>query len=163
VARRAGAAWGRSGGRRKHRAAHAADIWEPTVIWLRRDYKAYEAACKREAVRPGRMFVYETGHLMSPRFIINFPTKRHWRDKSRIEEIESGLADLAKVIRDLGLRSIAIPPLGCGLGGLSWNEVRPRIERALADLADVQVVVFEPNGAPASDKLSHIREVPKSC
>jgi len=90
------------------------------------------------------MFVYDTGHLMSPRFIINFPTKRYWRDKSRIEDIESGLADLAKVIRDLGLRFIAIPPLGCGLGGLSWNEVRPRIERALADLADVQVVVFEP-------------------
>ncbi|SHF07666.1 O-acetyl-ADP-ribose deacetylase (regulator of RNase III), contains Macro domain [Ferrithrix thermotolerans DSM 19514] len=127
------------------------------------NFKAYEAACKREAVQPGHMFVYETGQLTAPRFIINFPTKRHWRNKSRIEDIESGLADLAKVIRDLGLRSIAIPPLGCGLAGLDWNEVRPRIERALADLADVQVLVFEPNGAPASNKISHVREVPKSC
>jgi O-acetyl-ADP-ribose deacetylase (regulator of RNase III) len=125
------------------------------------NFKAYEAACKREAVQPGHIFVYETGQLTPPRFIINFPTKRHWRNKSRIEDIESGLADLAKVIRDLGLRSIAIPPLGCGLGGLDWNEVRPRIERALADLADVQVLVFEPNGAPASNKISHVREVPK--
>lgn len=125
------------------------------------NFKAYEAACKREAVQPGRMFVYETGQLTPPRFIVNFPTKRHWRGKSRIEDIESGLVDLVKVIRDKGIRSIAIPPLGSGLGGLDWNEVRPRIERALVGLADVQVLVFEPNGAPASDKMSHVREVPK--
>ncbi|MDA8119871.1 macro domain-containing protein [Acidithiobacillus ferrianus] len=125
------------------------------------NFKAYEAACKREAVQPGRMFVYETGQLTPPRFIVNFPTKRHWRGKSRMEDIESGLADLVKVIRDKGIRSIAIPPLGSGLGGLDWNEVRPRIERALAGLTDVQVLVFEPNGAPASDKMSHVREVPK--
>jgi O-acetyl-ADP-ribose deacetylase (regulator of RNase III) len=125
------------------------------------NFKAYEAACKREAVQPGRMFVYETGQLTPPRFIVNFPTKRHWRGKSRIEDIESGLADLVKVIREKGIRSIAIPPLGAGLGGLDWNEVRPRIERALAGLANVQVLVFEPNGAPANDKMSHVREVPK--
>lgn len=125
------------------------------------NFKAYEAACKREAVQPGCMFVYETGQLTPPRFIVNFPTKRHWRGKSRIEDIESGLVDLVKVIRDKGIRSIAIPPLGSGLGGLDWNEVRPRIERALVGLADVQVLVFEPNGAPASDKMSHVREVPK--
>jgi O-acetyl-ADP-ribose deacetylase (regulator of RNase III) len=125
------------------------------------NFKAYEAACKREAVQPGRMFVFETGQLTPPRFIINFPTKRHWRGKSRIEDIESGLVDLVKVIRDKGIRSIAIPPLGSGLGGLDWNEVRPRIERALAGLADVRVLVFEPNGAPASDRMVHVREVPK--
>ncbi|MGC8732427.1 MAG: type II toxin-antitoxin system antitoxin DNA ADP-ribosyl glycohydrolase DarG [Halothiobacillaceae bacterium] len=125
------------------------------------NFKAYEAACKREAVQPGRMFVFETGQLTPPRFIINFPTKRHWRGKSRIEDIDAGLVDLVNVIRDLRLRSIAIPPLGSGLGGLDWNEVRPRIERALAGLTDVQVLVFEPNGAPASDQMSHVREVPK--
>jgi O-acetyl-ADP-ribose deacetylase (regulator of RNase III) len=125
------------------------------------NFKAYEAACKREAVQPGRMFVYETGQLTPPRFIVNFPTKRHWRGKSRIEDIDSGLADLVKVIRDKCIRSIAIPPLGSGLGGLDWNEVRPRIERALGNLADVQVLLFEPNGAPTSDKMAHIQEVPK--
>ncbi len=125
------------------------------------NFKAYAAACKREAVQPGRMFVYETGQLTPPRFIINFPTKRHWRGKSRIEDIEAGLADLAKVIRDKGIRSIAIPPLGSGLGGLDWSEVRPRIERALGQLPDMQVFVYEPKGAPASEKMAHVREVPK--
>lgn len=123
------------------------------------NFKAYEAACKREAVQPGRMFVFETGQLTPPRFIINFPTKRHWRGKSRIEDIEAGLIDLVRVIREKDIRSIAIPPLGSGLGGLDWNEVRPRIERALAPLQDVQVIVFEPSGAPATDKMAHVREV----
>ncbi|MFA5731636.1 MAG: macro domain-containing protein [Acidithiobacillus sp.] len=124
------------------------------------NFKAYEAACKREAVQPGHMFVFKTGQLTPPRFIINFPTKRHWRGKSRIEDIEAGLIDLVKVIRDKGIRSIAIPPLGSGLGGLDWNEVRLRIERALVDLDDVQVLVYEPKGAPTSDKMAHVREVP---
>ena len=69
------------------------------------------------------MFDFETGQLTLPRFIINFPTKRHWRGKSRIEDIEMGLVDLVKVIRDKDIRSIAIPPLGAGLGGLDWNDV----------------------------------------
>jgi O-acetyl-ADP-ribose deacetylase (regulator of RNase III) len=125
------------------------------------NFKAYKAACKREAVQPGRMFVFETEQLTPPRWIINFPTKRHWRGKSRIEDIEAGLADLVKVIRDKNIRSIAIPPLGSGLGGLDWNEVRPRIERALGALDNMQALVYEPNGAPASNTMAHVREVPK--
>lgn len=125
------------------------------------NFKAYAAACRREAVQPGRMFVHETGQLTPPRFIVNFPTKRHWRGKSRLEDIDSGLADLVRVIRDNGIRSIAIPPLGSGLGGLDWDEVRPRIERALGTLDDVQVLVFEPNGAPAGDSTARVRDVPK--
>lgn len=125
------------------------------------NFKAYAAACQREAVQPGRMFVFETGQLALPRFIVNFPTKRHWRGKSRLEDIEAGLADLVKVIRDKGIRSIAIPPLGSGLGGLDWNAVRPCIEHALGGLTDVRVLVFEPNGAPAADTMTHGREVPK--
>ncbi len=124
------------------------------------NFNAYAAACRREAVQPGRMFVYETGQLTPPRFIVNFPTKRHWRGKSRMEDIDTGLADLVKVIRNKGIRSIAIPPLGSGLGGLDWNEVRPRIEHALEELADVQVLVFEPKGAPSGDTMAHVREVP---
>lgn len=125
------------------------------------NFKAYEAACKREAVQPGRMFVFETQQLTQPRFIINFPTKRHWRGKSRIEDIDAGLADLVDVIRDKGIRSIAIPPLGSGLGGLDWDDVRPRIERALAGLAHVQVLVFEPKSSPANDKMAQVRDAPK--
>jgi O-acetyl-ADP-ribose deacetylase (regulator of RNase III) len=116
---------------------------------------------KRGDVQPGSMFVFETGQLTPPRFIINFPTKRHWRGKSRLEDIDAGLGDLVEVIRERGIRSIAIPPLGSGLGGLDWQQVRPRIERALSALPDVHVLVFEPAGAPSNDKMAHVREVPK--
>src|SRR6185295_12242347 len=81
------------------------------------NFKAYEAACKRKEVVPGKMFVFATGQLTNPRFILNFPTKRHWRGKSRIEDIESGLAALVKEVRARSIKSIAVPPLGCGLGG----------------------------------------------
>jgi O-acetyl-ADP-ribose deacetylase (regulator of RNase III) len=125
------------------------------------NFKAYATACKRQEVRPGRMFVFDTGQLTPPRTIINFPTKRHWRGKSRMDDIESGLAALVETIRERGIRSIAVPPLGSGLGGLDWAEVRPRIEAALRGLDDVRVIVFEPGGAPASDAMTHQREVPK--
>lgn len=110
------------------------------------NFAAYSAACKKEEVQPGRMFVFETGQANHPKWIINFPTKRHWRSKSRIEDIELGLTALAKDIEELGIQSIAIPPLGCGLGGLSWSDVRAFIEQELSALEDVEVVVFEPGG-----------------
>ena len=121
------------------------------------NFKAYETACRREEVQPGRMFVFETGMLTNPKFIINFPTKRHWRGKSRMEDIASGLLALSDEIRDRGIKSIAIPPLGSGLGGLNWSEVRPRIEAELRGFNDLRVVVYEPNGTPANFKA---REVP---
>jgi O-acetyl-ADP-ribose deacetylase (regulator of RNase III) len=126
-----------------------------------KNFKAYAAACKNEEVQPGRMFVYETGQLTDPRFIVNFPTKRHWRGKSRIEDIESGLSALVEIIRQHGIRSIAIPPLGSGLGGLDWIEVKRRIEDALQPLQEVHVIIFEPKGAPATEKMVRKREVPK--
>lgn len=125
------------------------------------NFKAYVAACKREEVQPGRMFVFETGQLTAPRFVINFPTKRHWRGKSQMEDIDAGLVALVETIRTRGIRSIAIPPLGSGLGGLDWAQVRPRIETALRGLEDVRVLVFEPGGAPTADKVSNQCEVPK--
>ena len=84
------------------------------------NFKSYSSACKRNEVQPGRMFVYATGQLAYPRYIINFPTKRHWRGKSRMEDIDAGLAALAEAIRSHNIQSIAIPPLGSGLGGLDW-------------------------------------------
>jgi O-acetyl-ADP-ribose deacetylase (regulator of RNase III) len=125
------------------------------------NFKAYAATCKRGEMQPGKMFVFETGQLTPPRYIINFPTKRHWRGKSRIEDIEAGLADLVEVIRTKDIRSIAVPPLGSGLGGLEWSEVWLRIEAALSPLDDVRVLVYEPKGAPASESMVHRREVPK--
>jgi O-acetyl-ADP-ribose deacetylase (regulator of RNase III) len=113
------------------------------------NFKAYATACQRQEVQPGRMFVFETGRLTNPRLIINFPTKRHWRGKSRIEDIDAGLAALLAEIRQRGIRSIAIPPLGSGLGGLDWNEVRVHIERALGDLDQVKVILFEPHATPS--------------
>ena len=124
------------------------------------NFKAYEVACKREEVQPGRMFIHETGKF-SPRFIINFPTKRHWRGKSRIEDVESGLIDLVTQIQRLGIRSIAIPPLGAGLGGLNWADVRPRIEAALRDLPDLVVKLYEPGGAPNPERMTKSSDVPR--
>jgi O-acetyl-ADP-ribose deacetylase (regulator of RNase III) len=124
------------------------------------NFKAYAVACRQGDVQPGRMFVFETGTL-TPKFIINFPTKRHWRGKSRIEDIEAGLITLAREIRTRGIRSIAIPPLGSGLGGLNWGDVRARIDDALRSFNDVDVTVFEPNGAPDAKVMARSREVPE--
>jgi O-acetyl-ADP-ribose deacetylase (regulator of RNase III) len=109
------------------------------------NFKAYAAACERREVQPGRMFVYETGSL-APRWIVNFPTKRHWRGKSRIDDIEAGMTALVDVLRECGIRSVAIPPLGSGLGGLAWKDVRAIIERGLAELPEVEAIVYEPGG-----------------
>ena len=117
------------------------------------NFRAYRKACERGEVKLGKMFVFDAdGRSDSPRFIINFPTKRHWRSKSRIEDIETGLESLADVIRARGIGSIAIPALGSDLGKLSWDDVRPRVEAALSGLTDVNVVVFEPGSVPADQR-----------
>ena len=128
---------------------------------LPENFRVYAEACGRGEVRPGRMFVFETGTLVNPRYIINFPTKRHWRDNSRIEDIDAGLEDLVTVIREREIRSIAVPPLGSGLGGLEWDDVRPRIEEALRSFDNLDVVVFEPRGVPEAEKMVRSRTVPK--
>lgn len=117
------------------------------------NFTAYAAACKQGRVEPGAMFVTETGALTHPRYIINFPTKRDWRAKSKMEDIEAGLSALVAVVRERGIRSIAVPPLGCGNGGLKWSEVRPKIEAAFAELPDVRVLLYGPEGAPAAEKI----------
>jgi O-acetyl-ADP-ribose deacetylase (regulator of RNase III) len=125
------------------------------------NFKKYARACKNLEVQPGRMFVVETGLLTNPKYIINFPTKRHWRGKSRIEDIESGLTALLAAVRDHNIRSIAIPPLGSGLGGLNWSQVKPLIEDAVSQLENTRIVVFEPGETPATKRMVHNREVPK--
>lgn len=125
------------------------------------NFSAYAKACKQDLVQPGRMFIFETGELTNPKYVINFPTKRHWKGKSRIEDIESGLSTLASDIRERGIRSIAIPPLGCGLGGLDWPDVRSRIESALSNLNDVQIVVFEPDKGKVDARPNFSKNAPK--
>ncbi len=112
------------------------------------NFTAYARACRAGEVQPGRMFVFRTGSMINPRYIINFPTKRRWREKSRIEDIQSGLTTLVSEVRRLKISSIAIPPLGCGLGGLDWGEVKPLIIRSFSDLSEVHVFLFEPVGTP---------------
>ncbi len=108
------------------------------------NFHAYEEACRRNEIRPGRMFVTESGRLDGPRWIINFPSKKHWRQPSKLEWITEGLADLRRVIEEKGIQSVALPPVGCGNGGLEWAEVRSEIERVLGSLTDVDVQVYEP-------------------
>lgn len=108
------------------------------------NYAAYEAACEADDVAVGHMFVTERRELMGPKWIINFPTKKHWRQPSKLSWIDEGLDDLADVVRRLNIRSIALPPLGSGNGGLEWSVVRQRIEAKLGELTDVDVIVYEP-------------------
>lgn len=114
------------------------------------NFRVYEKACKAGEVQPGKMLLHHLGKLAGrPYFIINFPTKKHWRAKSQIEFILSGLDDLVRLIQEHEIRSIAIPALGCGNGGLDWSQVRPIIEQKLSVLDNsVQVRLFEPADAP---------------
>jgi len=117
-------------------------------------FRAYEAACNAGDVKLGKMHVFDRGGLAGdPRWIINFPTKGHWRAASQIKDIDAGLQDLATTIKRLGIHSIAIPPLGCGNGGLDWSEVHPRIEAALAGLPELRILLYPPNGAPEAESM----------
>ena len=124
------------------------------------NYKAYRAACKRGEVRPGEMFIFERPGLNNPRYIVNFPTKRHWRSKSNIRDVVAGLEALAQEIRAREIRSIALPALASDLGGLDWQQVRPEIETALGGLDDVRIVVFEPGSVPADGRPNRSTAAP---
>lgn len=108
-----------------------------------RNYRLYADACKAKQVQTGKMFVTEVNELGGPRWIVNFPTKQHWKAKSRMEWIVDGLQDLRRFLLEQQVKSIAIPPLGAGNGGLEWLAVRAEIEKALGDL-DTEILIFEP-------------------
>lgn len=107
------------------------------------NFFAYAQACKLGQVQTGRMFVTEPGELIGPRWVVNFPTKQHWRDPSRMAWVVDGLQDLRGFMVSNTVLSIALPALGAGLGGLPWAAVRGHIEAALGDL-QVDVRVYEP-------------------
>lgn len=108
------------------------------------NFSEYARACDAHSVQVGRMHVFHRGGFLNPKFIINFPTKKHWRHPSKLEWIDEGLRDLRRVIQENGIASIALPPLGSGNGKLDWSDVRPLIEQHLGDLEDVSITVFEP-------------------
>lgn len=107
------------------------------------NYRVYAAACKRGEVRIGEMFITQTGRMQNPKFIVNFPTKQHWRGNSQLAFVEAGLDDLVQKITDLKIQSIALPPLGCGNGGLDWAVVKPLVLAKMAQL-NIHVEVYEP-------------------
>lgn len=133
------------------------------------NFRAYKRLCDAEMLKPGKMFIFQVGDLLENedrRFLINFPTKQHWKAKSKIEYVEHGLDDLADQVRKLGIKSLVMPPLGCGNGGLDWSEVRPLIEEKLASLRDVRFVVFSPSseiGLPAEqDQVPNDLTIPRA-
>lgn len=117
------------------------------------NFKEYEKACKSNGVNIGKMFVFSTGALFDVKHIINFPTKKHWKEKSKIEYIKKGLDDLYHIIIQNEIKSIAIPPLGCGNGGLDWKIVKPLIVEKLSKLSDTEIIIYEPSGSPAADSI----------
>ncbi|OQX18438.1 MAG: Appr-1-p processing protein [Desulfobulbaceae bacterium A2] len=123
-------------------------------------FNEYKAACDKKELRPGTMLVHDLHRLINPRFLIDFPTKRHWKGKSRMEDIDAGLVALVREVRERGIKTIAIPPLGSGLGGLNWVEVRSRIESAFGDVKEVTVLLYEPSGAPPAEEMSHAKKTP---
>ncbi len=122
--------------------------------------KPYKNACKSGKLEVGNVFTVRVSMLEGPKYIINFPTKKHWKGDSKIEFIQSGLQSLKDEIERLGIKSVAIPPLGCGLGGLRWSDVKREMESILAELTDVEVLVYEPAGAPAAAKMKTATKKP---
>lgn len=110
-------------------------------------FREYKKACDKGEVQVGKMHVVPTNALVGPKYIINFPTKRHWKEKSKMIYITEGLKNLKEVIEELDIHSIALPPLGCGNGGLDWEEVKHHIEETFKE-STYDVHVYEPAGSP---------------
>jgi O-acetyl-ADP-ribose deacetylase (regulator of RNase III) len=125
------------------------------------NFNEYKRACDARQIKLGEVFVIKMGKGVTPAYIINFPTKYHWKGKSRLEDIKSGLQSLVTNVRLLGIESIAVPPLGCGNGGLDWTEVKPLIEKAFAELPNVHILLFEPGSAPEADQMPVATKTPK--
>ncbi|WP_301851124.1 type II toxin-antitoxin system antitoxin DNA ADP-ribosyl glycohydrolase DarG [Rhodococcus pyridinivorans] len=123
-------------------------------------FTAYVKACKTGEVRLGQMHVWETGALNGPRFVINFPTKGHWRAASTLRDIEAGLSDLVHVITEREITSIALPPLGCGNGGLDWADVEPRIRSAFAEIPYVDARLYAPGSTPTAAAMPNATSKP---
>lgn len=125
------------------------------------NFKVYKKACDNKKIQIGKVFVTETGKLFQPKYIINFPTKVHWKEKSKLEYIQKGLDDLIEKIKDIKIKSIALPPLGCGNGGLNWKDVKNIMVQSLKKLDDVKVILFTPSGSPSAKVMKIGTRKPK--
>ncbi len=125
------------------------------------NFKEYRKACEKGKVQPGMMFVHKTGTIVNPKYIINFPTKRHWKGKSKIEDIDAGLDDLIRVLGELNIKSITLPPLGSGLGGLDWKRVKKVILEKLGRLKKINIIVYEPYDKSFLEKAVKNKDIPK--
>ena len=123
------------------------------------NYKAYRQAFEADALSTGKMFVFKTV-LWQPRYIVNFPTKKHWRNKSKLEYVSDGLDDLVRLIGDLDVKSIAIPPLGCGNGGLEWSVVKKLILEKLEPISDnIDLIIYEPSDVASVRSVRSVTEL----
>lgn len=116
-------------------------------------FNDYQRACKNKELEIGKVHVYSRNTLENPRYIINFPTKKHWKGKSKLEDIEAGLQDLVRIVEEYKIKSIAMPPLGCGNGGLDWSAVKTLIEKYFAEISDVNLSLYVPSGSPKADEI----------
>jgi O-acetyl-ADP-ribose deacetylase (regulator of RNase III) len=125
------------------------------------NFTEYKSACDKKQLHPGEMLIHDLNRFENPKYVINFPTKRHWKGKSKIEDIELGLNALVEEVRNRNIHSIAIPPLGCGLGGLNWKQVKSEIRRAFESLPNVHVLLYEPAGAPEAEVMVKEKKIPR--
>ncbi len=123
-------------------------------------FNHYKKACENGELQLGKVHIYHHSSISNPKFIINFPTKKHWRGKSKIEDVKSGLEDLVLKVKENEIKSIAIPPLGCGNGGLNWKDVKPLIEEAFSEAPNVEVLLFAPGGSPKATEMKDISKRP---
>jgi O-acetyl-ADP-ribose deacetylase (regulator of RNase III) len=123
-------------------------------------FNDYVIRCEKHEVKPGKPYLWENDETQ----VLNFPTKRHWKENSKLEDVEEGLKFLAENYIKMGINSVALPPLGCGLGGLNWNDVKNLINKHLGQIDDLDVYVYEPETSVSDDedKKSKQRPISKS-
>lgn len=120
-------------------------------------FEKYKIACMTGDVRIGEMHVVGLNSVANPRFIINFPTKKDWKHPSKLEYIEKGLEALLEAVKEYNIKSIALPPIGCGNGNLSWRAVKPLVEKYLSKLKNVKILVYEPKSNDSEIKMTSSR------
>ena len=120
------------------------------------NFKVYKKACDDQGLVTGEVLTVELNSINAPFYIINFPTKAHWKGKSKLEYIEQGLSSLKSEVKRLGLKSVALPALGSGLGGLDWHAVDSLIQSSLSELPGVEWRVYPPQNAPRAAVLGLI-------